>query len=461
MIKKKMKPAESMPTVRVAVVENGQRAPRSYASCVIGENLDFSTTRLESYCLASFNPVVFDALLVAASVEFCDRIQKRPSLSWGRRFELQIPVHDVDHWSSKPVIGALTETLDFLTGDSWNIQFTNRHKPEELPKQGNLAMPLDISAIIPFSDGMDSRAVSALYEKQAGHRVCRVRLGPSSVIYRKASDKQGLPFTTVPYEVSTGKRSSETSARSRGFKFATVSAVAAHLVGAKQVIVPESGQGALGSALVPTGHGYEDYRNHPLYTDKVERYFKALLGSEIRFRFPRLWKTKGETLAEFAKITDKNAHVDARSCWQQNRHASVNNHRRQCGICAACMLRRLSVHAAGLKEPVETYLWEDLGAPTLEKGVAKGFKKITRALREYAIAGTLHLDHIAELRDAPHHKVALRRVAHQLARSQGLSLDEAEVKLDRLLARHQKEWRDFVKSLGQKSFVAKWTSSAS
>jgi 7-cyano-7-deazaguanine synthase in queuosine biosynthesis len=460
MTKKKRKPVDAMPTVRVAVVEKGVRAPRSHAACIIGENLDFSTSRLESYCLASFNPVVFDALLVAASVEFCDRVQKRPTLSWGRRFELQIPVHDVDRWSSKSVIGALIEALDFLTGDTWSIQFTKRRKPVELPQQGNLAIPLDISAIIPFSDGMDSRAVSTLYEKQEGNRVCRVRLGPSG-IHRKASDKQGLPFTSVPYEVSTGKRSGETSARSRGFKFATVSAVAAHLVGARQVIVPESGQGALGSALVPTGHGYEDYRNHPLYTDRVERYFKALLGSEIRFRFPRLWKTKGETLAEFAKIADKNAHVGARSCWQQNRHTSIDKHWRQCGICAACMLRRLSVHAAGLKEPVETYLWEDLGAPTFEKGVAKGFKKITRALREYAIAGTLHLDHLAELRDAPHHKVSLRRIAHQLARSQGLSLEEAEANLDRLLTQHQTEWRGFVKSLGQKSFVANWTSSTS
>lgn len=46
------------------------------------------------------------------------------------------------------------------------------------------------------------------------------------------------------------------------------------------------------------------------------------------------------------------------------------------------MLRRLSVHAAGLKEPRETYLWEALEAPEFEAGAAKGFKNVTKALRE-------------------------------------------------------------------------------
>jgi len=179
----------------------------------------------------------------------------------------------------------------------------------------------------------------------------------------------------------------------------------------------------------------------------MQRYFKALLGEDIRFLFPRLWNTKGETLAAFAKITDERAHVDARSCWQQSRQVSVDHRRRQCGVCAACMLRRLSVHAAGLQEPRDTYVWEDLEAPEFERGAAKNFKKITRALREYAIAGTLHLDHLAALRKSPSHKEALKRRAHQLAKSQGLSPEEAETKLDRLLARLDAEL--VVEALGR------------
>jgi 7-cyano-7-deazaguanine synthase in queuosine biosynthesis len=451
--------ANGRPHIRVSVLERNQPAALGWVPCVIGENLDFSTARLESYCLASWKPIVFDALVVAAAVEFCDRVQKRPALGWGRRFELTIPVHDRPHWSSPPVIDALTDALEFLTGDCWVIEFTQRRIPVERYGQRHLPIPPGITTIIPFSDGIDSRAVSTLLERELGSCLCRVRLGPKAIPRRPLGGQQ--PFTTVPYEIATGNRSGETSARSRGFKFATVSAVAAHLVGAQEIVMPESGQGALGPALVPTGHGYEDYRNHPLFTDRMERYLKALFGEEIRFKFPRLWSTKGETLAAFAKVTNERAHLDARSCWQQSRQVSLNEHRRQCGICAACMLRRQSVHAAGLSEPCEIYVWENLGASKFEAGAAKGFGKITRALREYAIAGALHLDHLAELRDSALHKDALKRQAHQLARSQRLAPAEAETKLDRLLQRHHTEWRGFVRSLGPDSFVRNWVASVS
>jgi 7-cyano-7-deazaguanine synthase in queuosine biosynthesis len=451
---------KGFPLVRVAVLESTERAPKGYLPCVIGLNLGFSTKRLESYCLASWKAIVFDALIVAAAVEFCDRMKKRPALGWGRRFDLRVPVHDVSLWSNKLVHGSLVDALEFLTGDCWQIEFRKRRTIQESDRQQYLPVPTDITTIIPFSDGIDSRAVSAILEKELGSRLCRVRLG-TKAIARKNSGGQRQPFTAVPYKVSVGKQSGETSARSRGFKFATVSAVAAHLVGAKKIIVPESGQGALGPVLVPTGHGYEDYRNHPFFTDRMEPYIKALFGEDIRFAFPRLWHTKGETLAEFAAITNDRAHIDAHSCWQGSRQVSVDKHRRQCGICAACMLRRLSVHAAGLREPEDTYIWENLDASEFEAGATRRFKKFTPALREYAIAGTLHLDHLAELRRSPLHRQAIRRNAYKLARSQDLSPEKAEANLDRLLRQHEMEWRGFVHSLGPRSFVRKWVASVS
>ncbi|HTC03741.1 MAG TPA: ATPase [Xanthobacteraceae bacterium] len=449
-----------LPVMRVAVLEKGQRVPAKWQACIIGTNLDFSTTRLESYCLASWKPVVFDALVVAAAVEFCDRIQKRPALGWGRDFSLTIPVHDVTHWNGQPVRAALVDALEFLTGDKWQIEFTARRKPQQNSQQTYLPIPAGITTIIPFSDGIDSRAVSAIKEKELGNsRVCRVRLGPKTVDKHISGWERRL-FTTVPYEVKTGKKSGEPTARSRGFKFATVSGIAAHLVGATEIVVPESGQGALGPVLVPTGQGYEDFRNHPFFTDRMERYFKAVFGGDIRFSFPRLWFTKGETLAAYAEICGPKAHIDARSCWQQSRQVSVQKHWRNCGICAACMLRRLSVHAAGLKEPRETYLWENLDAATFEGGAVKSFDKITGALREYAVAGTLHLDHLAGLRSSALHAGTVQRQAHQLARSTGLSPKEAEDNLNRLLSKHESEWRSFVRSLGNKSFIRNWVASA-
>jgi hypothetical protein len=442
-------------TLRVAVLEKGQRAPSDWMPCQIGHNLEFSTARLESYVLSSWKPVTFDALLIAAAVEFCDRTLKRPALGWGRDFHLQIPVHNRAHWASKPVSQSLIDALSFLTGDHWNIAFTERKKAQEVPHQSVLEMPVGIQAVLPFSDGMDSCAVAGLMERELKNRLIRVRLG-AKTIDRTAGAKARQPFTTVPYRVVLNKQGAERSARSRGFKFATVSGVAAFLVGAPTIIVPESGQGALGSALVAVGHAYEDFRNHPLFTDRMQKYLRAAFGHQVQFDFPRLWYTKGETLAEYAKVAKDDAHLKAWSCWQNSRQVAVSGRKRQCGICAACMLRRLSVHAAGLSEASETYVWENLSARTFEKGAARGFKHLTEALYQYAIAGTLHLDHLAGLPGSTLQRHALERTAHLLARSQGLSPKKAEDKLDRLLAKHQSEWRAFVNSLGSTSFIANW-----
>jgi hypothetical protein len=444
------------PVVRVAVLEKGERVPSGWVPCIIETNLIFSTERLESYCLASWKPLIFDALVVAAAIEFCDRIQRRPTLSWGRDFSLVIPVHDVECWNSPPVRTALISAVEFLTGDKWQIEFSPRRTPQTVDRQDPLPIPPGITTIIPFSDGLDSRAVSAFKEKELGSQLCRVRLGPTK------ADMRGQHFTTVPYEVRTGTRSGEPTARSRGFKFATISGIAAYLVRASEIVVPESGQGALGPVLVPTGQGYEDYRNHPFFTDRMEAYFKALFGMDVRFVFPRLWFTKGETLAAYAELRGKNAHLGANSCWQQNRHVSVDERRRQCGICAACMLRRLSIHSANLEEARETYLWESLNTAQFKDGVAKSFdrRKITRALREYAIAGTLHLDHLAGLRKSTLHAGAIRRQAYQLATSRGMSTEDAQNKLNRLLSKHESEWQRFVQSLDNRSFIRSWVASA-
>lgn len=97
------------------------------------------------------------------------------------------------------------------------------------------------------------------------------------------------------------RKNTETSARSRGFKFAVVSAMAAYLVDAPATIVPESGQGALAPALLPVGHGYEDYRNHPVFTKLMARFVNALLDYPIQFQFPVYGKRKAKLCANSSK----------------------------------------------------------------------------------------------------------------------------------------------------------------
>ena len=119
------------------------------------------------------------------------------------------------------------------------------------------------------------------------------------------------------------------------------------------------------------------------------------------------------------------------------------------------MLRRLSVHAAGLKEPDEKYVWETLKAPTFEEGAAKGFNHITQALREYALAGVLHFEHFASIRNSAQYDLLKRRATNELARALGQQSNEIAGGLDRLLQNHAKEWSVFTNDLGPESVCEK------
>ena len=451
-------PSPALPQHCVDVVEPGTSAPRHGIRCEIGTDLKFDMSGLQTYCFAKWDERVYDVLVVAAAVEFCDRTKARPSTGRGREFVLRVPVHDPSHWGV--VSTDLRNALSFLTGDRWQIDFLARKAKAPAPCQGHFDMPVDdAQAVIPYSDGLDSYAVAGLMKREYGYNVLRVRLGSKSLNECRTGDCP-LPFASVPYKVRyEDKRAVETNVRSRGFKFAVLSGVAAYLSGAGKVIMPESGQGALGPSLVPVGQIYEDCRCHPLFTDRMTAFLSTLLGYEVLFVHPRLWHTKAETLAEFvAKCPNSLNWAQTRSCWQNQRHVSVSGKRRQCGVCAACMLRRMSVHAAGLTESRESYVWEDLTAARYEDGATASYenREPKGAMYEYAIAGVLHLDHLASVLQSPANQPGFSRQVFRLSRS--LELNEAEVraKLERLVVQHAKEWRGFVDSLGPKSFVAQW-----
>ncbi|MDO9001884.1 MAG: 7-cyano-7-deazaguanine synthase [Aquabacterium sp.] len=311
-----------------------------------------------------------------------------------------------------------------------------------------------------YSDGMDSQAVAALEGKKLNGRVVRVRIGTSERDISRQERKE-MPFHAVPYKVKIAKKDGESSARSRGFKFSLISAMAGYLIDVPVAIVPESGQGALAPVLLPVGHGYEDYRNHPAFTAQMERFVYSLLGYRFKYQFPRLWMTKGETLKEFVDNCEGGSKWHkTRSCWQTSRQIGFNGTRRQCGICAACILRRLSVHAAGLKEATDVYVWESLRTKTWEAGAAKNFDLFTNALHQYSVAGVLHFEHLAGLQGRSDYQLTSRLSNFELAQSLGESPVSVSQKLDRLLRQHAKEWSAFTKDLGPRSFVRQWIRSS-
>ena len=364
---------------------------------------------------------------------------------------MTIPVIDLATWQ-KPVVQAnLRSVLRHLTCDEWSftfVQATNRSPIGE--RQGVLDFPTTKTFAIAYSDGLDSRAVSALSGTKDEALCIRV----ANFRHRR---KQGDSyFTQIPFKVK-GYRGNESSFRARGFQFAAVTAIAAHLADLTRVVVPESGQGALGPVLLPLHNIYADYRNHPTFFRKMERFIQSVLDHRVRYEQPRLWFTKGQTLRAFLDLSGKTTTdlTSARSCWQNRRVVNTAGGKKQCGLCAACLLRRLSMHAAGISEKPGTYVISDLSASDVNEALSVLPQKADRDIMiEYGSVGARHLQQLADMADLPYGE--LRAHVSEIAAATGTDYEETLGKVRALLVTHAQEWRAFLSAQGQQSFLKSW-----
>lgn len=64
----------------IDVVEAGGQPRNGRTAFDLGRDLKFSTAALESYAFARWEPLIYDAMMLAAAIEYADRATKRPAL---------------------------------------------------------------------------------------------------------------------------------------------------------------------------------------------------------------------------------------------------------------------------------------------------------------------------------------------------------------------------------------------
>lgn len=440
----------------LTILEAGQSAPRrgpeGRVFATMGSEIKCDKEIFDSYCHEGWSDIHHDLLIVCAAVEFADRRWARGNAHWARHFHLTVPLIELATWQDLAVQQSLSDTLRHLTGDEWRFSFV-RHEgaATSKPRQGPLFPNQQKAFAIAYSEGLDSLSVSGLYNEKDTAVSVRVSR------FKQRLRKDEPPFDRLPFNVKV-KPNAENSARSRGFKFAAVTAIAAQLSNVSRIIVPESGQGALGPVLLPLLNMYPDYRNHPTFFRKMEHFIAVLLGFNLTYEQPRLWHTKGQTIAAFlAKPGIKRQQViDTRSCWQQRANVRVGGKVRQCGVCAACLLRRMSLHAAGVDEPSENYAIADLQAARFCDALPKQNSfKATNTLYDYGYMGARHLQQLGDLARVPDN--SLKPHAFQIAEALGSSVDDVTTKLRGMLVRHSEEWAVFKQHQGDNSFLQLWT----
>jgi 7-cyano-7-deazaguanine synthase in queuosine biosynthesis len=332
-----------------------------------------------------------DLAILAAAVTAADTRIERSIESqdgWTREIELCVPVLAPKLWTQ--ISPLLTKTLNFLTGDRWELTFRARARSVmELipPSTGQLTdRPTTVCL---FSGGLDSfiGAVDLLAENQkvllishywdsvtSSHQsICLEALSnrfPDADLY-SIQARVGFPTGTV--EGSFG----ENTLRARSFLFFSLAALAADAIGGEITIhVPENGLISLNVPLDPLRLGSLSTRTtHPYYMSRFDEILGEL-GLESTLNNAYRHMTKGEMVAACAdqKFLRKQARntiscsspAKARFNKDENRR-----HPKNCGHCVPCLIRRAAlVHGFG--EDDTEYQLEDLGAQVLDSRSAEG-----------------------------------------------------------------------------------------
>jgi 7-cyano-7-deazaguanine synthase in queuosine biosynthesis len=443
-----------VPAARVVLSVNSSPTRPSEIRCTIGRDLIIKPEVLGRYCVKPLDPLIYDLVLIAGAVAFADRVvSRKTSVCWRRELEVVVPTSDPEFWKRAIVLRNLIETLELVTGDLWSLHFTPTRKKAKIDPQASLPFGGLSAAVIPFSDGLDSFATALLTLLHSP------KLGLIKVTTGNRPDTAGgrrQQQVSIPFSMAGSRiRLRETTYRSRGFVFGVMAGIAANLLEADRIIVPESGQGALGPWLNPVGNEAPDLRMHPFFTTSLSRFLKSVFDRHIKHEHPQLWKTKGETLRE---LKDNGLDKDwwrTKSC-PRARKVILNNKCVPCGVCASCLLRRQSLLAAGLDESKDTYLWANLSAPSLREAADVRARDTVLNDERQAKCGVYDLAALANLIGTDVGDKRITYASGELAAHEGTQEVDAARNLRRLLAAHRDEWRTFIAARKGESFLNRW-----
>lgn len=451
------------PTVHhVFAHEHGSRTPRGVVACEIGDQIRVDPSRLGRFCSEQLSERADDLIVIASAVAYADRkVRRQTSQGWSRALHVTVPVLSPSFWSGTGVDTSLRELLRLLTGDAWQFDFTQRCTSLEADRVSQLHLKhQDPAVVMPYSDGLDSFAVARLLDSQeSSTRLVLVTTGARS--NADAASLKGRARThrmriAVPVKLRSKDGFREPSFRSRSLIYNVMAAVAAQMVGTSRLIVAESGQGTLGPWLLPIGNEAPDVRTHPLFTSALEALFSLVLELPFRFEHRHIWNTKGQTLEALVAAREAAEWRDTHSCARSARQMHLNDSRVHCGVCAACLLRRVSLFASGLGHNAESYMWSDLGVPDFSATIRANGEPTTKNDVDQAFSGAMALNQLARrgTQDLTHEAWTLAR-----ALKRPNEVAQVENQLRQLIEAHAREWSGFLDALGPRSFLSRWATS--
>ena len=328
------------------------------------KNLFFSFlhTNNRHYLQQKPSNVGLDLLFVGLSVSLADRIISRDMTldGWTRTIKIELPVIEYDKW-----IGLkkdLSNTLSFLSGDYWEIEFSKRsltdyeksfNSKKKRIKGSSFAFTDEVDFCM-LSGGLDSfiGAIDLLTVNE--RKVVFVNLhGSGSSFEKNFNDAQDALCNSFnlsktkelfrSYNV-TLRGGRENTTRSRSFMFFTHAlALATCYKNPRRLVIPENGTISLNVPLTSGRYGSCSTRTtHPYYISGLQRIIDGL-GLRIKIENPYQFFTKGEMIENCKnKALLEESVTKTMSC---SHPTSARYYQKigtpiHCGYCLPCLIRK-------------------------------------------------------------------------------------------------------------------------
>lgn len=324
----------------------------------------------------SVNPISSiheDLSIIALSVFSIDKRVSRwfTEDKWTRELRVSIPVINYEKWNCTAKLW--NETLSFLTGDIWDVNFRETTKVYGSYSQrtkGKINIS-DCTAVSLFSGGLDSFC-GAIKLVSEGESVCFVghneypKLAEKQEILKNSMKElypnqhmEFLGFTAnsrAPYRNDEILKGSENTSRGRSLLFLSVAVSIAGIIGDSiPVYIPENGFIGLNIPLTNSRKGTCSTRTtHPFFLRKFNEILNVVgINNNIINFFA--YKTKREivNIVKDNEIFKKGAGLTiscSHPCLPRWNQEGDKTYPRNCGYCYPCLIRKSSLIGLSIQE---------------------------------------------------------------------------------------------------------------
>lgn len=318
----------------------------------------------------TLQPRILDLLQIAAYIFCADRMANRGSRSsvnndsWARSYEINVPVMDYDFWNDSKVSNAMSEALQFMTGDRKYI-FKFHMATESILELKNKQLSLfcgefegieeaDKIDIMLFSGGLDSLAGAIQrLNKECKRKLCAVShkssktvIHTQSVIINHLNGRYNNSVHQYGFECHNHKmKSIEESQRTRMFLFSAIAFSICSCYGKHEFYVYENG---ITSINLPKQGDVINARasrtTHPKTLGLLKTFYR-LFDDSFEIVAPYYNKTKAEIMEIFSLYHEESIISSSVSC-----SSTRDKQGAHCGCCSQCIDRRFAIYAAGLSD---------------------------------------------------------------------------------------------------------------